>query len=117
MLRLDFFKNYRDKFNNLTVYVFSLLTIISFVYPDNSLALRKSVIAPQLYHTQESTFRGNSLIPVKVKIDNQDDMLGVRCYFRFDKTSPYFFIEMVNSADNLYIANLPVPRNDINVIN
>ncbi|MCX5871561.1 MAG: hypothetical protein NTY00_13250 [Deltaproteobacteria bacterium] len=67
-----------------------------------------TVPVTQIFHQQVSSFLEGSSLPIEVVVKDPAGVTGVRCYFRFDSSSPFVYSEMAGARNNVFTTKLPV---------
>ncbi len=67
----------------------------------------------QIFHEQLLSFFGGTPFPLKVAVTDPAGVTEVRCYFRFDRSAPFVYSEMVSAGDHVFTTTLPAPASTV----
>lgn len=67
----------------------------------------------QIFHEQLLSFFGGAPFPLKVAVTDPAGVTEVRCYFRFDRSAPFVYSEMVSAGNKMFTTKLPVAASTV----
>ena len=96
--------------NSLVLFVtFAVFMSFFTAISGNSAALPDTTIL----HLNDPVFTKDNSLPIQIRVDDSLPVVAVRCYFRFQDTSPYVYVDLTASENDMFMGTLPPPAKEV----